>query len=411
MPTEPAVTVYGAYYCPDCRRTKQFLGEQFIPYKWVDIEQDKAGEKYVLEKNHGKRIIPTVVFADGSLLVEPTNAELAAKLGLQTEAKFAYYDLIIVGGGPAGLTAAIYAAREGTRTLVIERAGLGGQAAFTVSLDNFPGFPEGINGLEFCDRLVAQARRFGVEILQAQDVASFGLHDSFQCLINAGGQHFHGKAVLVTSGARYRRLGVPGEADFIGAGIHYCATCDGPFYRGARELVVVGGGNSAVEEGLHLTRFADQVTLLVRGDQLTASQIAIDEVLRPSSRVNVRFRTAVEAFEGQGSKLTAIKVRHLDTGQVDDLHPAAAFIFIGQLPNAEFASSYLHLDPYGYILTGADLPRDLASSLRQPMMFETNVPGVFAAGDVRHGSVKQVASAVGEGAGAAIAVRDYLKTV
>jgi thioredoxin reductase (NADPH) len=235
------ITVYGAFWCPDCRRTKQFLGEQFIPYAWVDIEQDKAGEAYVLAKNNGKRIIPTVEFADGSLLVEPTNAELAAKLGLQTEAKQAYYDLVIIGGGPAGLTAAIYAAREGAETMVIERAGLGGQAGFAPSLDNFPGFPEGISGLEFCDRITAQARRFGVEILQAQDVAEIGMHDTYQCVINAAGRHHHAKALLVTTGARYRRLEVPGESAYIGAGIHFCATCDGPFYKGAKEIVVVGG--------------------------------------------------------------------------------------------------------------------------------------------------------------------------
>src|SRR5215510_10463248 len=168
--TEPRVTVYGAYWCPDCRRAKKFLGEQFVPYKWVDIEQDKSGEMYVLEKNNGKRIIPTIVFEDGSFLVEPSNAELAKKLNLKTEAKKTYYDLIIIGGGPAGLTSSIYASREGAETLLIERSGLGGQAGITVGLDNFPGFPEGISGQEFAERVTQQAKRFGVEILQAQDV-------------------------------------------------------------------------------------------------------------------------------------------------------------------------------------------------------------------------------------------------
>src|SRR5689334_9423374 len=167
---ETGVTVYGAHWCPDCRRSKKFLGEQFIPDRWVDIEQDKAGEAYVLQKNGGKRIIPTIVFEDGSFLVEPSNAELARKLGLTTDAKKTYYDLIIIGGGPAGLTAAIYASREGTDSLLIERSGLGGQAGITVGLDNFPGFPEGIGGQEFAERVTRQARRFGVEILQAVDV-------------------------------------------------------------------------------------------------------------------------------------------------------------------------------------------------------------------------------------------------
>src|SRR4030095_8131389 len=164
---ESKVTIYVPYSCPDCRRAKKFLGEQFIPYKWVDIEQNKDGEFFVLEKNQGKRIIPTIVFEDGSFLVEPTNAELAKKLGLTTEASKSYYDLIIIGGGPAGLTAAIYASREGAGTLLIERSALGGQAGITVGLDNFPGFPEGIGGQEFAERVTQQARRFGVEILQA----------------------------------------------------------------------------------------------------------------------------------------------------------------------------------------------------------------------------------------------------
>ena len=164
---ESKVTVYGAYWCPDCRRSKKFLGENFIPFNWVDIEEDKEGEAFVIAKNGCKRIIPTIVFEDDSFLVEPSNAELAKKLNLKTEAKKTYYDLIIIGGGPAGLTASIYAAREGADTLLIERSGLGGQAGITVGLDNFPGFPEGISGQEFAERVTQQAKRFGVEILQA----------------------------------------------------------------------------------------------------------------------------------------------------------------------------------------------------------------------------------------------------
>jgi thioredoxin reductase (NADPH) len=408
---DPKVTVYGAYWCPDCRRAKKFLGEQFVPFKWVDIEQDKDDERFVLEKNNGKRIIPTIVFDDGTFLVEPTNAELARKLGLKTEARMAYYDLLIVGGGPAGLTSSIYAAREGVETLLIERSGLGGQASITVGIDNFPGFPEGISGLEFSNRVAQQARRFGVEILQAQDVTSLMLHDGYQCCITESGTHYHGRAVLVASGASYRRLGVPGEDDYIGAGIHFCATCDGPFYKGAKEIVVVGGGNSACEEGLHLTRFAEKVTILARGDQLTASQLLVDKVTSPNSGIEVKFRTAVESFEGEDSKLKAVHVRNLETGATSALHPAAAFIFIGQKPNSDFVKSYVELDPYGFILTGHDLIHTNAIQTdRNPLAFETSSPGAFAAGDVRHSSTKQVASAVGEGAAAAISIRDYLKT-
>ncbi|HKY54167.1 MAG TPA: FAD-dependent oxidoreductase [Anaerolineales bacterium] len=407
--TEPRVTVYGAYWCPDCRRAKKFLGEQFIAYKWVDIEQDKDGEIYVLQKNEGKRIIPTIVFEDDSFLVEPSNAELAKKLGLKTEAKKTYYDLIIIGGGPAGLTAAIYAAREGADVLLVERSGLGGQAGITVGLDNFPGFPEGISGQEFSERVTQQARRFGVEILQAVDVEKLEMEEGYHEVYTSDGKHYHSKAILIATGASYKRLEVPGEDDYIGAGIHFCATCDGPFYKGAKEIVVIGGGNSAVEEGLHLTNFADKVTLLVRGDRLTASQIAIDKVNEPNSRVEVKYNTVVDAIEGKDSKLKTIKYHFKDSDQIKEIHPAAAFIFIGQTPNTGFLKDYVMLDKYGFALTGHDIAHGKEIMGMEPLPFEASISGIFVAGDARHGSTKQVASAVGEGAAASISIREFLR--
>ena len=406
--TESKVTVYGAYWCPDCRRSKKFLGEQFIPYRWVDIEQDKEAEAYVLQRNDGKRIIPLILFEDDTFLVEPTNAELAKKLGLKTEAKKTYYDLIIIGGGPAGLTAAIYASREGADVLLIERSGLGGQAGITVGLDNFPGFPEGISGQEFSERVTQQARRFNVEILQAVDVERLEMEEGYHEVYTSDGKHYHSKAVLVTTGASYRRLEVPGEEDFIGAGVHFCATCDGPFYKGAKEIVVIGGGNSAVEEGLHLTSFAEKVTMLVRGDKLTASRIAVEKVNEPNSRVDVKYNIAVDALEGQDSKLKTIKIHNTQTQETEELHPAAAFVFIGQVPNAGFLKDYAELDQYGFVMTGHDIAHGREME-KEPLPFETTVPGIFAAGDVRHGSTKQVASAVGEGAAASISIREFLR--
>jgi thioredoxin reductase (NADPH) len=408
---EPRVTVYGAYWCPDCRRSKKFLGEQFIPFRWIDIEQDMAGEAYVLQRNNGKRIIPLIEFQDGSFLVEPTNAELAQKLGLKTEAKQVYYDLIIIGGGPAGLTASIYAAREGAEVLLIERSGLGGQAGITVGLDNFPGFPEGISGQEFSERVAQQARRFGVEILQAVDVERLDMEEGYHEVYTSDGKHYHSRAILVATGASYRRLDVQGEDDYIGAGIHFCATCDGPFYKGAKEIVVVGGGNSAVEEGLHLTNFAEKVIVLVRGDRLTASRVALDKVSEPNSRVEVKYHTTVEAIEGANSKLKTLKIRNTQTGETEQIHPAAAFIFIGQLPNTSFLTGHVELDGYGFVMTGHDVFHAVrkGNMALNPLPFETSVPGIFAAGDVRHGSTKQVASAVGEGAAASISIREFLR--
>jgi thioredoxin reductase (NADPH) len=401
------ITVYGAYWCPDCRRAKKFLGEQRIPYNWVDVEQDKTAEEFVLQKNDGKRIIPTIVFEDGSFLVEPSNAELAQKLGLKTEARQAYYDLIIVGAGPCGMTAAMYAAREGIDVLLVERSGLGGQAATTQSIDNFPAFPDGLSGEEFAERMIQQLMRYGVEILKAQEVIQVEEEDGYKVVQLDDGNHYHSKALLIATGARYRRLGVEGEEDFIGAGVHFCATCDGPFYKGAKELVVVGGGNSACEESLHLLRYAERVTMLVRGDKLNASQTLVEKITNHPD-IDIRFKTGIEALEGQGGKLKRVKIKDLSAGETETLSPAGMFVFIGQQPNTDFVKGVLDFDPAGFILTGNDLGHTQEEHGARGM-FETSVPAIFAAGDVRKGSTKQVASAVGEGAAAVIQIRDYFR--
>lgn len=408
------ITVYGALWCPDCRRAKQFLGEHQIPYHWVDIEQDKEAEAVVMALNAGKRIIPTIVFEDGSILVEPSNAELASKLGLKTQASMRFYDLVVAGGGPAGLTAALYAAREGMSTLVVERAAFGGQAAATQLLDNMPGFPQGVSGGEFSQRLYEQADRFGVELLQAQDVQGIRQIGHMRCVGNADGDEYGGNALLIATGSRYKRLGVPGEEDYIGAGVHFCATCDGPFYRG-KPVLVIGGGNSAAEESLFLAEYVDKVTILVRGNELKASQIIQDKVFA-HPKIELKFNWEVEAFRGKSAKLTEVAARNNLTGQQDILTPSGVFVFIGLKPNTAFLQgSGVVTDPWGFIVTGHDLVHDgrrlPGFQGREPMFLETSVPGVFAAGDVRAGSTKQVASATGEGAAAALQIRAYLKRV
>jgi thioredoxin reductase (NADPH) len=410
----PEISVYGAYWCPDCHRSKQFLGEHQIPYHWIDVEEDPAGESFVLGANAGKRRIPTIRFGDGSILSNPSNAELAAKLGLKTTADQHHYDLIVVGGGPAGLTAALYAAREGIETLVVERAAIGGQAAATMHLDNVPGFPEGITGAELSRRFRGQAERFGVEFLQAQDVRGVKSCDNYHCIETGDGSEYSALALLLAAGSTYRRLGVPGEDDYLGAGVHFCATCDGPFYKG-RPVAVVGGGNSAAEESLFLTRFADKVTLLVRGGELAASQVIREKVLDDSA-IEVRFHTEVTAFEGAKSKLHTVHTRDHRTGATDELEVPGAFVFIGLDPNTAFlAGGPLRLDRRGFVVTGHALVHDgdrpKGFEAREPAILETSVPGIFAAGDVRVDSTKQVASAAGEGAAAALMIRDYLKTV
>ena len=397
----PNITVYGALWCPDCRRSKQFLAEHRISYRWIDIEQEPAAQETVRQLNGGRRIIPTIVFDDGGpVLAEPTNAELAARLDINPRASRSHYDLIIVGAGPAGLTAAIYAAREGMDTLVIERGGVGGQAGSTERIDNYPGFAQGITGADLADNMREQAERFGVEILVAQTVARIypGPESAgVRTVTTESGQQYRAPALLLTPGTRYRRLNVPGEDDFIGAGVHFCATCDGPFYTGMQTLVV-GGGNSGIEEGLFLTKFAARVTVLEAGDRLRASQVLQDKAAA-HPKMEVRLNTTVREFRGSG-KLESVLVEDLNTGQQEELNPAGVFVFIGLDPNTAFLADTVELDQRGFIITGSG-PNSL------PM--ETNRHGIFAAGDARAGSTKQVAAAVGEGAAALIGIRSHME--
>ena len=387
-----SITVYGAPWCGDCKRAKKFLGEQRVHYDWVDVDSNEEGLAFVEKVNNGKRIIPTIVFEDKSFLIEPSNAELAAKLGLQTHAKMNYYDVIVVGGGPTGLTTALYAAREGLEVLVIEKSGLGGQAGVTERLDNFPGFPDGIVGADFADRLTQQARKFNVEILQAQEVLSLREEEESRYVKVSDGKEYGAKAILIATGSTYRRLGVPGEDELIGAGVHFCATCDGPFYRGKR-VAVIGGGNSAGEESLFLTRFVDKVTILVRGGEMSASKIVIDKV-NTNPKIEVRYNTEVTELLGEG-KLSGLTIKNAQTNVTEKINPSGVFVFIGLSPNSGWLPETVKRDKYGFVITNA--------------MLETSLAGVFAAGDVRLGSTKQAASAVGEGATAALMIREYLK--
>jgi thioredoxin reductase (NADPH) len=385
-------TLYGTYWCSDCKRTKRFFGEHRVQYDFVDIDADPAGLAIVERANNGKHVIPVVVFEDGSTLIEPSNAQLAEKLGLQTRDEHPFHDLTVVGSGPAGLTAALYAAREGIETLVIERAGVGGQAGVTERLDNFPGFPEGISGAEFADRLRRQAERFGVEILQAQEVVEIGLDGEYRTARTAGGQIYRSHAVLLALGSTYRRLGIPGEDDFIGAGVHFCATCDGAFYRG-RDVLVVGGGNSAGEESIFLTKFARHVTIATRAEALSASKVVVEKV-EEHPHIDVITDVTPSEFRGTDT-LEAVVLKNVKTGEVREIHPSGVFVFIGLSPNTEIVRDLVAVDDHGFIVTDGTLM--------------TSVPGIFAAGDVRQGSTKQAASAAGEGAAVALAIRRYVE--
>lgn len=393
--TTGPLIVYGASWCPDCRRAKQFLASHRVAYDWIDLEEHPERTAEVEARNDGKRIIPTIVFPDGSFLAEPTNDELADRIGLTRVASMHEYDIVIVGGGPTGLTTAIYGARENAKVLIVEKSAPGGQAGITERFDNYPGFPDGVGGAELAERMTQQAERYGVEILQAVGAVSIVREGPMLRVNLSTGDYVAAPAVLIASGSTYRRTDAEGEADLIGAGIHFCATCDGPFYKGAADLTVVGGGNSGLEEGLFLTQFAQHVTVIQSLPELTANRLLQEKVLN-HPKMSVMLNSSVTAFNANDTgKLKSVSVRQ-DDHDVEH-ETAGAFIFIGLDPNTDFLDGSLNVDPRGFIAT------DTA--------FRSSVDGIFAAGDVRSGSTKQIASAVGEGAAVAIQIRYYLDSL
>jgi len=389
----PTLTVYGAPWCPHCKRVKKFLAAHRIQYEIIDIEEHPDAIERLKELQGGGQIIPTVVYADGSHEVNPSDDVLARRIGLNLEADRLAYDLVIIGGGPAGLASAIYAAREGIDAIVVDASALGGQAGISDRIDNYPGFPDGISGAELADRFVAQARRYGVELLSAVSVTAVQRDGEDLVMSLSSGQQLTSHAVIVATGSTYRRLDVPGEDDLIGAGVHFCATCDGPFYRGADEVVVIGGGNSALEEGLHLSEFAQRVRVLARSG-LSASPV-LQERVRSDPQFTVHTGMEIVELEGDRGRFTGVVARDRESGKTHRFPAAAVFVFIGLQPNNAFLDDTVARDGGGFLTT-------------RPTM-ETSMAGVFAAGDVRSGSTKQLGSAVGDGIAALLMTRRYLE--
>jgi thioredoxin reductase (NADPH) len=387
------IVVYGAPWCPDCRRSRAFLTEQRVAFDWIDIDVDREARRCVEEAQKGGRTIPMIVFDDGSRLLEPTDSELAAKLGLRLLDRKMAYDVLILGGGPAGLSAAIHAAREGVEALVIDRGAPGGQTGSTDRIDNYPGFPDGIAGSELAARLVEHTARSGVEILSEREVSSVSRELGALSIATTGGETFRADAAIVATGSRYRNLGIEGEDGLVGLGVHYSATRDGPTYQGAKELVVVGGGNSALEGSLLLAELADHVTILARGEA-RASEVVTGRV-RDNERVELRTGVDVLSFERRDGRLGAVVGRVRATGERLRIETPGAFVFVGLEPNTAFLRGAVDLDERGFVVTDD--------------RYATSLEGVFAAGDVRAGSTKQVGSAAGEGIAAVLSVRRYLE--
>ena len=410
------IRVAGTLWSEGSHTVKDFLSRNQIPYQWLDIELDKQAQQMVEPLFEGEYRFPVVFFPDGSYLIQPGLRDLAEKVGLQTKAALPFYDLAIIGAGPAGLAAAVYGASEGLRTILIEREAAGGQARTSSRIENFLGFPNGLSGADLARRAVSQARRFGVELLTAREVVGLRAKDSYRFLQFFDGEEISCHALLIASGVSVRRLKAPGVEQLAGAGVYYgAALTEAAFYRD-QDVFVVGGANSAGQAAVFFSRYARSVTMLVRSGALAVgmSQYLVDQI-EAIPNIQVMHHAEVVRVHGE-QRLDTIEVQNRDTGEVQCLPAAAMFIFIGAVPRTSLAGDLVERDSAGFILTGPDLlengERPKGWTLRRdPYLLETSCPGIFAAGDVRHGSVKRVASAVGEGAVSVALVHQYLKMV
>lgn len=407
------IRVAGTLWSPGAHQVKEFLTRHQIPFQWIDLETTAQARSMVQKLNDGKLRIPTVLFPDGSFLAEPTLEALAEKAGIATHAISPFYDVIVIGAGPAGLAGTVYSSSEGLKTLLIERAAPGGQAGSSPKIENYLGFPSGISGGDLTRRAVSQARRFGAEILSAQGASSVQVKDSYRIVMLGDGAQVTCHALLLATGASFHTLTMPGAAELTGKGIYYgAAHTEAYFYQG-QDVFVVGGANSAAQGALFLSRFARHVTMLVRG-QLSSSQYLVD-ALRQDPKIEILVNTDLAQVRGQ-EKLEEIVVRNNLAGEAKTLQGAAMFVFIGVRPQSDLVKDLVLCDEKGYVLTGPDLHKDGKrpdrwTLLRDPFLLETSVPGIFAAGDVRYGTNHRVASAAGEGAIAEMMIKQYLKTI
>ena len=395
---------------------KDFLSGNQIPYQWVDLDDDAPTRALVSAMPDGMQRLPVAFLPDGTTMVQPTQRELAERLGMQTRAKLPQYDLAVIGGGPAGLAGAVYGASEGLRTILIERYATGGQAGTSSQIENYLGFPSGVSGADLARRATTQAKRFGTEILTAVDVVEIKRNDPYRTIKLSDDSELSCKAVLIAAGMEVRRLDAPGVEKLVGSGVFYgAALSEAATYRD-REVFIVGGANSAGQGAMFFSRYARKVTMLIRGQKLSTgmSQYLVDRIA-DTANVEVIANSVIAGVNGEG-RLESISVENLITKERCDFPAAAMFIFIGTAPRTAIVAGLVERDAQGFILTGRDLmidgrpPRDWPLK-RDPFLFETSVPGVFAAGDARKGSGKRVASAVGEGSATVSMIHEYLETV
>ena len=423
-PPFEGIRVIGLLWSPKSYETRIFLGQNGVPYQWLDAGSDQEVQRlveYVRSKdNTSTPHLPILIFPDGSYLSEPTNSQIADKIGLKTHPQMPFYDMIIVGAGPAGLAAAVYGASEGLHALLIEREAPGGQAGMSSNIENYLGFPTGLTGANLARRAVAQAARFGAEILTPQEATGIRVDDPYRFVKLNDGTEISCHALLIATGVSYRRLDVPGIERLTGAGVYYGAAMTQALSYRDEDVYFVGGANSAGQAAMYFSKYARKVTLLVRGDSLAKgmSQYLVDQI-NETKNIRVWLHSSVIEVKGE-DRLEAITVNDAIRGEKQTVHTEGLFIFIGAQPHTDWLSGVVARDTSGFILTGPDLMmydghnnnRPKGWNLeRQPFLLETNIPGIFAAGDVRSGSLKRLASGVGEGSIAVQFVHQYLKRV
>jgi thioredoxin reductase (NADPH) len=420
-PPFSGLRVIGYRWSPASHALKDFLGRNAFPYEWIDLttrDEDPAIKTLLNGDLHDASRFPTVLFPDGSRLDHPEPAVLAARLGLQTTADREFYDLLIIGGGPAGLAAAVYGASEGLKTALIEAEAPGGQAGMSSRIENYLGFPSGLTGGDLARRAMVQAKRFGVEIISPQRATRLRLEDPYRIVQLGDGSEISCHALLISTGLSWRKLDVPGLDQLTGTGVYYGAALTEAISCRDEHVFVVGGANSAGQGAVHFSQYARKVTMLVRADSLERgmSRYLIDQI---EATPNIEVLTNIEVIQAFGQDhLDCLALRNNKTGEMQTIPASAMFIFIGAKPQTAWLDAHLAMDSRGFLFTGGELPKDETSGKpngwnldRPPFLLETNVPGIFAAGDVRHGAVKRVASAVGAGSICVQMIHEHLSSL
>jgi thioredoxin reductase (NADPH) len=413
-PEFQGIRVVGTTWSRASHEVKDFLSRNQIPYRWLDLDTDPAASRLLATLAGDPSCVPVVVFPDGANLVEPTAQQLAERVGFQIRAIRPFYDLIVVGGGPSGLAAAVYGASEGLKTVLVESDVTGGQAGTSSRIENYLGFPSGVSGADLARRATTQAKRFGAEIVVPQDATAVRVEGPYRIVTLADGSELSCHALVLATGMAVRRLDVPGIEALTGAGVFYgaalseAASCEG------RHVCVVGGANSAGQAAMLFSSHAAKVSMIVRGSSLSAgmSRYLVDRI---EAAANIEVLTGARITEVMGSRHLE-RIRVARGAREEEVPTSHLFIFIGAAPRSDVVRGVVEMDDHGFILTGPDLIRDgrrpPAWTLeRDPFLLETSVPGIFAAGDVRHGSTKRVAAAVGEGSASVAMVHRHLESV